>query len=179
MDHPAALLALRIATFEALHPACDNWCQRSDDALDKRNTGRDLVHPWTGQPTPSRWAVTRDTRAWISAGRHAITHEALNFGGFLALARLCGLRVPAGAVLAASAVNVITHAALDRGPLMRAFVRLTRKQGYVDFGTVVRQPGGPAGTVGPGTAWMVLDDAAHRALAVLSAAVLVAVARRR
>jgi hypothetical protein len=110
----------------------------------------------------------------VDAGRagNVASYTAVQVGAALAITRALGYRIPTTALLAGTAVNALTHAALDRGALLLWVADRTGKRGYLDHCQAARL--GADGTVtaeinGPGTAWLALDDAAHSAIGVTAA----------
>lgn len=182
-----ALFAALLAAFGELHPACDHWVQGSTTARCKRLYGRHLVYrdgtAVDGQEQrPGEHTLTASARGRQAAASHVASYTAVQVGAALAITRALGYRVPPSALLAGTAINALTHAALDRGALLLKIADVTGKRGYLDHCQATRLD--PDGTVtaeinGPGTAWLALDDAAHRALGVTAAAVTTWLATRR
>ncbi|MFJ3840610.1 hypothetical protein ACIPY6_34590 [Streptomyces sp. NPDC090054] len=78
-------------------------------------------------------------------------------------------RVTPTALLASAAIDAGTHAAIDRGALLLWLAKKTGKTGYIEHCQAVRLA--DEGTVtkeinGPGSAWMELDAALHRAIGI-------------
>ncbi|MGP3683150.1 hypothetical protein ACTVZO_00170 [Streptomyces sp. IBSNAI002] len=95
-------------------------------------------------------------------------------GATIAITRAFGYRVTPTALLAGAAINAGTHAAIDRGALLLWLAKKTGKTGYIEHCQAVRLA--DDGTVtkeinGPGSAWMELDAALHRAIGIGAAAV--------
>ena len=182
-----ALFATLLAAFGELHPACDHWVQGSTTARCKRLYGdhhvyRDGTEVDASQPRPGERTLTASARGRQAAASHVASYTAVQVGAALAITRALGYRIPPSALLAGTAINAITHAALDRGALLLKIADVTGKRGYLDHCQAARL--GADGTVtaeinGPGTAWLSLDDAAHRALGVAAAAVTTWLAIRR
>ncbi|MFD8386186.1 hypothetical protein ACFV2X_48100 [Streptomyces sp. NPDC059679] len=184
--------ALRLALFGALaaafdggHPWWDQWAQRHHDAVHKGRHGADPVYldgtPVVAAPERQRAGerVVTETRL----GRRACTGHVLTYSmgqviTAVAITRSAGYRIPARALLVGSVINAGTHWVLDRRqPLLRA-ARALGKQTYLEYGTVVRKPGEDPDAYGPGSAVMELDQAAHRLVGVMAAAVTTWLATR-
>ncbi|MFJ1757363.1 hypothetical protein [Kitasatospora sp. NPDC088134] len=173
-----ALLGVLIGLFGELHPALDQWGQRSVDARLKDLHGRHLVHldgtPADGQD-PDR-ADEATTTADALGRRHAALHVAAYTAGQFAAAvvatRALGYRVPVRALLAGAAVNGATHLVIDRREPLLHLARWTGHLGYVEHCTAARV--GADGVVraepsGPGSALFELDQSLHRAIGVAAA----------
>ncbi|OZM69915.1 hypothetical protein CFN78_28135 [Amycolatopsis antarctica] len=80
--------------------------------------------------------------------------------------RATGLRVPVHAVLAGQAVNSVTHWIIDRGPLLRWYADFSGKRGFHDAAA-----GGVNGR-------MLMDQACHKGVLPVAAAVTALLARR-
>ncbi|MCC9312071.1 hypothetical protein LN042_34285 [Kitasatospora sp. RB6PN24] len=181
-----ALFATLLATFDALHPACDHWVQDSRSARCKRLYGDHLVYPdgtpvegehRTGEPV-----LTASQLGRRAAWKHVGSYSAVQLGASLAIGRALGYRIPLPALLAGTAINGLTHAALDRGAFLQWLADKTGKTGYLQHCTAARV--GEDGTVtaeltGPGSAWLELDSAAHKAIGVAAAALTTWLATRR
>ncbi|MEU2744616.1 hypothetical protein ABZ656_57870, partial [Streptomyces sp. NPDC007095] len=171
-----ALFGTLLSVFGELHPACDHWVQGSKTASRKRLYGEDLVH---ADGTPADPDSTRPTMTTSALGRRAVachvaSYTAVQVGATVAITRAFGYRVTPGALLAGAAINAGTHAAIDRGASLLWIAKKTGKTGYIehcqaarldDEGEVTRE------ITGPGSAWMELDAALHRAIGVGAAAV--------
>jgi hypothetical protein len=95
------------------------------------------------------------------------SYTAVQLGATVAITRAFGYRVTPIALLAGAAINAGTHAAIDRGALLLWLAKKTGKTGYIEHCQVVRLD--DEGKVskelnGPGSAWMELDAALHRAI---------------
>jgi hypothetical protein len=202
---PAELLGLLgglSASFEALHGVGDQWLQTSRDAVGKGLHGSHLVYVSDGKPVtqvPGRTerVITASAYGRRCAARHVASYSALQLAGAFAVTRVCGVRVPARALLVGAAINAVTHGVLDRRePLLRLAAWAKRTE-YIEHATVVRKigatsvetsekadpdrpdgpdspddPDGPVVDVsGPGTALTEMDQAAHRAIGLLAAGV--------
>jgi hypothetical protein len=182
-----ALFAALLATFGELHPACDHWVQGSTTARCKRLYGQHLVYrDGTGvdsdQLRPGAAMLTASARGRQAAASHVASYTALQVGAALAITRALGYRIPTTALLAGTAVNALTHAALDRGALLLWVADRTGKRGYLNHCQAARLHADGTVTAeinGPGTAWLALDDAAHRAIGVTAAAVTTRLAVRK
>lgn len=171
-----ALFGTLLATFGELHPLCDHWVQSSKTASRKRLYGEDLVH---ADGTPATEDPTRPTMTTSTLGRRAVachvaSYTAVQLGATIAVTRGFGYRVTPAALLAGAAINASTHAAIDRGALLLWLAKKTKKTGYIEHCQTVRMD--DEGTLtrevtGPGTAWMELDAALHRAIGIGAAAV--------
>ncbi|MEU0360033.1 hypothetical protein [Streptomyces cyaneofuscatus] len=171
-----ALFATLLATFGELHPACDHWVQGSKTASRKRMYGEDLVH---ADGTPATEDSTRPTMTTSTLGRRAVachvaSYTAVQLAATIGITRAFGYRVTPAALLAGAAINASTHAAIDRGALLLWLAKKTGKTGYIEHCQTVRMD--DDGTLtreinGPGTAWMELDAALHRAIGIGAAAV--------
>ncbi|WP_331755998.1 hypothetical protein OH791_38390 (plasmid) [Streptomyces anulatus] len=171
-----ALFGTLLATFGELHPLCDHWVQGSKTASRKRLYGEDLVHTdgTPAAPKSDRPAMTTSTLGRRAVACHVASYSAVQLGATIAITRAFGYRVTPAALLAGVAINASTHAAIDRGALLLWLARKTGQTGYIehcqavrlaDDGTVTREVNGP------GTAWMELDAALHRAVGIGAAAV--------
>ena len=159
-----ALFAALQATFSDVHPFCDQVVQAGTDAIDKGKPG-----------AAGRKACARHVGSY-SAGQLAA-----------AVTRALGYRVPPAALLTGTAINAITHYAIDRRTPLRAFLgsawaRRLRLVGdgkldYLRHATVQRRDG-VVDTSGPGTALMECDQALHRILGVVASAVITMLATR-
>ncbi|WP_194963101.1 hypothetical protein [Streptomyces sp. VN1] len=185
-DRPAAAQALALtgallATWDALHPLCDQWLQDSKDAANKGACGRHLVYrdgtpvgeeaegdDRAGEPT-----MTATRLGWISAARHVASYSAGQLMGTVVLTRTLGYRIPASALLAGAAINGLTHLVIDKRQPLLWLAAKAGKGGYVDHCTVVRRidQNGAAKVEesGPGSAVFELDQALHRALGAFAA----------
>ncbi|WP_328765392.1 MULTISPECIES: hypothetical protein [unclassified Streptomyces] len=171
-----ALFGTLLATFGELHPACDNWVQGSKTASRKRLYGNDLVHADGSPATPDS---TRPTMTTSMLGRRAVachvaSYTAVQLGATIAITRAFGYRVAPTALLAGAAINAGTHAAIDRGAVLLWLAKKTKKSGYIEHCQVVCLDDEGAVTkeiTGPGSAWMELDAALHRAIGIGAAAV--------
>ncbi|MEV2262731.1 hypothetical protein AB0J13_29195 [Streptomyces anulatus] len=171
-----ALFATLLATFGELHPACDHWFQGSTTAARKRLYGEDLVH---ADGTPATPNSTRPTMTTSELGRRAVachvaSYTAVQLAATIGVTRAFGYRVTPAALLAGAAINAGTHAAIDRGALLLWLAKKTGQTGYIehcqavrmdDHGNVTREVNGP------GSSWMELDAALHRAVGIGAAAV--------
>lgn len=144
-----ALFAALQATFADVHPFCDQWLQSSADAAGK------------GLPGPE---------GARHCARHVAGYSAGQLAAAVAVTRALGVRVPLAALLAGTAVNAVTHYAIDRREPLKKAARVLGKGGYLKHATVQRRPG-QVDESGPGTALMELDQAAHRAIGVLASLV--------
>ncbi len=173
-----ALFGTLLATFGELHPACDQWFQGSKTAVQKRMYGDDLVH---SDGTPADVDSTRPTVTESALGRRAVavhvaSYTAVQLAATVGITRAFGYRVKPSALLAGAAINVGTHALIDRGAALEWLAKKAGKSGYLehcqalrlnDDGDVIQEK------TGPGTAWMELDAALHRGIGVFAAAVTV------
>lgn len=171
-----ALFGALLASFDALHPLCDQWVQSSKDAAAKGLHGTELVYrdgtpvaenPWHHGPT--RTASSHGRRA---VARHVASYSAVQLAAGVGVTRAFGVRVPVKALLAGAVINAGTHAILDRRDPLIWLAERAGKGGYIKHATVVRKPGHDAAELsGPGTALLELDQAAHRGFGFLAAAV--------
>ncbi|WP_062010316.1 hypothetical protein [Streptomyces hygroscopicus] len=171
-----ALFGTLLATFGELHPLCDQWVQGPKTVMRKRLYGEDLVHadgspadPDSARPTMTTSAIGRRAVAC-----HVASYTAVQLGATVAITRAFGYRVKPAALLAGAAVNAGTHAVIDRGALLLWLAKKIGKDGYIEHCQAVRL--NDEGKVskeltGPGSAWMELDAALHRAIGVGAAAV--------
>ncbi|MFJ9787815.1 hypothetical protein ACIRSS_50150 [Amycolatopsis sp. NPDC101161] len=141
-----ALFAALQATFADVHPLCDEWIQRHNDAVGKGQPGREGAK---------------------HCARHVASYTAGQVAAAVAVTRVLGFRVPLRALAAGAAVNAVTHYVIDRREPLKALARLAGKQGYIEHATVQRRDG-VVDESGPGTALTELDQAAHRAIGVLA-----------
>lgn len=145
-DHRTAVLALTLLGGYAGHETGDYLVQLDCDAQAKQ------------QHTP--------------AGRRALARHAITYGLSQAatkafLYRAAGVRVPAGAQAAGTALEILLHALIDDGRLLRRFATVTGKLGFHDVNA-----GGVNGR-------MLMDQATHKGIQIPLGAVLTAVLTRR
>ncbi|GAA2264706.1 hypothetical protein GCM10010232_66070 [Streptomyces amakusaensis] len=171
-----ALFGTLLTLFGELHPACDHWVQGSKTASRKRLYGDDLVH---ADGSPATEDSTRPTMTTTTLGRRAVashvaSYTAVQLTATVAITRAFGYRITPAALLAGAAINAGTHAAIDRGALLLWLAKKTKKTGYIEHCQALRLNAEGAVTkeiTGPGSAWMELDAALHRAIGVGAAAV--------
>ena len=177
-----ALFATLLTTFDAIHPACDQWLQNGGDATNKGAHGDHLVYTdgvavgtepdgqdRTGQPTMTATQLGRR-----AATRHVATYTLGQTSATLAVTRALGYHLPLPALLAGAAINGLTHYVIDRREPLLKLARVARKTGYIEHCQALRHL--PDGSIraeqsGPGTALMELDQALHRAIGITAAAV--------
>jgi hypothetical protein len=169
----ATLAALLIGVFETTHPFADQWGQTSWQACCKGlkgthrvdRDGKDDEHgPYTASQLGRRAACA-----------HVAAYTTIQTAATVAVTVALGRRIRPRALLAAAAVNGLTHLVIDRRrPLLWAADK-TGNLGYVQHATVMRRldkNGKPViDEAGPGTALMELDQAAHRLLGLVAAVV--------
>ncbi|MFJ2745413.1 hypothetical protein ACIO3O_37790 [Streptomyces sp. NPDC087440] len=181
-----ALFATLLAAFGEVHPFCDHWAQGSTTAKCKRLYGDHLVTA-DGTPVdpdglrPTARTMTASARGRRAVAVHVASYGAIQTGTTVALTRAFGYRVPAAAVLAGAAINLTTHAAIDRGAFFLWLADKTGQRGYINHCQAVRlgKNGEPSSELnGPGTAWIELDAALHRIIGVGAAAVTTWLATR-
>ena len=174
-----ALFGALLSTFGELHPLCDHWVQGSQTAGLKRLYGDHHVTP-DGTPVDQATDVTtKQTMTASTLGRYAVTKHVASYTAVQAAATIVvtkafGYRVSPTALLAGAAVNAGTHAAIDRGALLLWLAKKTGKTGYIEHCKAARvddDGNATAELTGPGSAWMELDAALHRAIGVGAAAV--------
>ncbi|GAB2606836.1 hypothetical protein GCM10027168_44600 [Streptomyces capparidis] len=177
------LMGTLTAVFDALHPVCDHWLQSSKTASLKRLYGDHLVHDdgTLAAPESNRPVMTASALGRRAAAVHVASYSAVQVAAAAGVTRAFGYRVPLKALLAGAAINAGTHAALDRGAALLWLARKTGQTGYIEHCQALRLDA--EGTVtaqitGPGSAWMELDAAAHRAIGVGAAAVTTWLATR-
>lgn len=164
--------------FEGTHGLLDQWGQSSWAAVHKRAHGPHRVDR-DGVRVPTAAAGSQLTATAL--GRRAATQHVIQYtaGQTLAAAAITGalgFRLPARALIAGALVNGVTHWVIDRHRPLVAVAGLMGKQTYLEQGTVVRKTGCAAEHTGPGTAHFELDQSAHRAIGMLAAAVMAALA---
>lgn len=175
-----ALFGTLLSVFGELHPACDHWVQGSKTASRKRLYGDHLVYRDGCPVDPDD--EERDNEPTLTAsalGRRAVrlhvaSYTAVQLGTTVAITRAFGYRVTPTALLAGAAINAGTHAAIDRGALLLWLAKKTGKTGYIEHCKAARVDDDGKATselTGPGSAWMELDAALHRAIGVGAAAV--------
>lgn len=157
-----AIFGALLATFGEMHPFCDLFVQSSKDATTKGRPG------WQGRR---------------ACAHHVATYTATQYAAAEAVTRALGAPVPIGPMLAGQALTAISHYMIDRRTLFTKVIRsrLVGKTEFLDYAHVLR-PGANPGVRdvhghpvylndagGPGTAYMELDQAAHRFLGVASA----------
>ncbi|MEV5689406.1 hypothetical protein AB0L68_40640 [Streptomyces sp. NPDC052164] len=171
-----ALFGTLLATFGELHPACDHWAQRSKTASRKRLYGEDLVHADGSPAAPDSTlpTMTTSTLGRRAVACHVASYTAVQLAATIGVTRAFGYRVTPTALLAGAAINASTHAAIDRGALLLWLAKKTGKTSYVEHCQAVRLTDDGTLTCevsGPGSAWMELDAALHRAIGIGAAAV--------
>ncbi|MEV7926167.1 hypothetical protein [Kitasatospora sp. NPDC088779] len=183
-----ALLGALLAVYGELHPLADQWAQAGRDAYGKRLHGSHPVHRDGTPCTPDNPALPGERTLHASAhgrrcaARHVLAYSAVQAAGTIAVTRACGYRLTAGPLLVGTAVNGLTHALIDRGPVLAALARRFGKSSYIEGCAAVRLDENGVVTTslyGPGTAWHELDQALHRAIAVAAAATTAWLAVRR
>lgn len=158
--------------------AATNWVQGSTTARCKRLYGDHLVYRDgttvdPDQPRAGAATLTASARGRQAVASHVCSYTAVQVAAAIGVTRGLGYRIPIPALLAGTAINAATHAALDRGALLLAVADRIGKRGYIDHcqATRVDDEGNVTTEInGPGTAWIALDDAAHRAIGVAAAA---------
>ncbi|MEV7907227.1 hypothetical protein [Streptomyces anulatus] len=118
--------------------------------------------------------MTRQCTTPTGTKGNVASYTAVQLGATIAITRAFGYRVAPAAVLAGAAINATTHAAIDRGALLLWLARKTGQTGYIEHCQAVRLADDGTLTLevnGPGTAWMELDAALHRAVGIGAAAV--------
>ncbi|MFF4227430.1 hypothetical protein ACFYZH_31910 [Streptomyces abikoensis] len=181
-----ALFGTLLATFGELHPACDHWAQGSKTASLKRLYGDHLVDR-NGDPTEPETdngqpAMTASALGRKAVAVHVASYTAVQVAAAATITRAFGYRLPTSSLLAGAVINASTHAALDRGAALMWLAKRANKVGYIEHCQATRLH--EDGTVrteltGPGSAWMELDAAMHRAIGVGAAAVTTWLATRR
>ncbi|MGW1364549.1 hypothetical protein ACWCQP_44990 [Streptomyces chartreusis] len=171
-----AVFSALLATFGELHPLCDHWVQGSKSAARKRLYGEDLVHADGSPATPDsdRPTMTTSTLGRRAVACHVASYTAVQLAATIGITRAFGYRVKPTALLAGTVINAATHAAIDRGALLLWLAARTGKTGYIEHCKAVRVDDKDQVTselTGPGSAWMELDAALHRAIGVGAAAV--------
>ncbi|MEV4505477.1 hypothetical protein [Streptomyces klenkii] len=182
-----ALLGALLGLFEAVHSFGDLWAQRSVDAKAKRLYGDHLVYADGKPATPEGAEPGREVMTATSLGRRAVWRHVASYTGIQAATtvvatRALGYRVPVAALLAGAAINAGTHAAIDRGAAFEWLADKTGNTGFIDHCQPLRfdQNGNVvAEKFGPGSAWMELDAALHKAIGAAAAVVTVWLATRR
>ncbi|MFF4935254.1 hypothetical protein ACFY2H_41450 [Streptomyces griseofuscus] len=100
---------------------------------------------------------------------HVASYTAVQLAATVGITRAFGYRVTPTVLLAGAAINASTHAAIDRGALLLWLARKTGKTGYIEHckATRIDDDGNATSEVtGPGSAWMELDAALHRAIGI-------------
>lgn len=171
-----AVFAISAASFALAHDFADHPVQNSDDAKNKGESGAELVYadgtPIDAEHRPGARTMTVSRLGWECAIRHATTYTATQGAVALAMTRLLGVRVRPRALLVGAAVTLVSHAVIDRRDPLRWVAGKMGKEGYLTNITVVREPGGEADDVGPGTGLMEVDQAFHRLIGLFTAAVV-------
>lgn len=175
-----ALLGTLASVFEGTHGLLDQWAQTGWAARNKRALGANPVdRSGAPQARAGRGTVTATTLGRQAATHHVACYVAGQSAATLLVTRVLGYRLPLRALVAGALINGITHWVIDRHWPLVAAARATGKQGYLRYGTVVRCPGQPPETTGPGTAHFELDQSAHRAIGLAAATVTAWLATRR
>ncbi|MEQ0560735.1 hypothetical protein ABJI51_16740 [Amycolatopsis sp. NEAU-NG30] len=151
-----ALFAALQAVLSDVHPYCDQILQNDQDACDKGKPG-----------AVGRKACTRHVASY-SVGQLAVA---------VAVTRVLGARVSWPGLLAGTAINAVTHYAIDRREPLKKFLLSDRarklrlvgggKAGYLAHATAQRRPG-VVDESGPGTALTECDQAMHRLISVVA-----------
>ncbi|MEU5161252.1 hypothetical protein AB0G74_16820 [Streptomyces sp. NPDC020875] len=170
-----ALFGTLLATFGELHPLCDHWVQGSTTASRKRLYGDDLVHADGSPATPgsTRPTMTISTLGRRAAVCHVASYTAVQLAATISITRAFGYRITPAALVAGAAINASTHVAIDRGAVLLWLAKKTGKTGYIEHCQALRLDEGDISQeiTGPGSAWMELDAALHRAIGIGAAAV--------
>jgi hypothetical protein len=171
-----ALFGTLLSVFGELHPLCDHWVQGSKTASRKRLYGEDLVYAdgSPADPDSPHPTMTESQLGRRAVACHVASYTAVQLAATIAVTRAFGYRVTPGALLAGTVINAGTHAAIDRGELLLWLAKKTGKTGYIEHCKAARvDDKGQAASelTGPGSAWMELDAALHRAIGVGAAAV--------
>ncbi|MBZ2410803.1 hypothetical protein HX747_30745 [Streptomyces sp. L06] len=150
--------------------------QGSTTAERKRLYGEDLVHADGSPATPdsTRRTMTTSTLGRRAVACHVASYTSVQLAATIGITRAMGYRVTPTALLAGAAINASTHAAIDRGALLLWLAKKTKKTGYIEHCQAVRLDADGETSeeiTGPGTAWMELDEALHRAIGIGAAAV--------
>ncbi|MEU7163831.1 hypothetical protein AB0A70_04190 [Streptomyces morookaense] len=182
-----ALFGTLLATFSELHPLADQWAQSSEAAATKGLHGRQRVYRDGTPAGEGNEGRTDRTMAASALGRRGVVRHVTSYGivqlsGTVAVTRALGYRVPARALLAGAAINLATHAAIDRREPLLWLARKANKDGYINHCTATRvAEDGSVHTElsGPGTALLELDQALHRAIGVTAALVTTWLATRK
>ncbi|GGQ47743.1 hypothetical protein ACFFKE_08380 [Streptomyces mutabilis] len=176
-----AVFGTLLATFGELHPLCDHWAQGSTSASLKRLYGDHLVYrdgtrvdqdPTREESGEPVWGASILGRHHVT--RHVASYTAVQVAATIGITRVFGYRLTPTALLAGAAINAGTHAAIDRGALLLWLAKKTKKTGYIEHCQAVRLDDEGVVTkevTGPGSAWMELDAALHRAIGIGAAAV--------
>jgi len=151
-----ALFATLQAVFSDVHPYCDQVLQDGQDSCDKGKPGM----------------VGRKACA-----RHVASYSAGQLAAAVTATRVLGFRASWGGLLAGTAINAVTHYAIDRREPLKKFLLSDRarklrlvgggKAGYLRHATVQRRDG-VVDESGPGTALTECDQALHRLIGVLA-----------
>lgn len=148
-----ALAAWSFCLLYAGHRVGDTWAQRGIDAVRKQETG-------------------------FQGGVHCLVHvlmltatkAAFLVPGLLILG--AGGLVSWGGVALALTLAGVLHYLVDRGRPLYVMARATGQIEFIERVSVVRTPGGPADTRGPGTGAFELDQAWHVACLVPAALII-------
>jgi hypothetical protein len=147
----AAVFAVTVTATLGGHEAGDYLAQTDQSALGKQQPCR-----------AGRRALNRHVRS-LAATQLVFTALALE---------ATGLRVPAHAVLAGAVVNAVTHWVIDRGPFLAwAAAKLNKADHATKTGFYYRGCGLSTGRTA-------MDQATHRAILPVAAAVTAVLARR-
>lgn len=136
----AAVFAGVFAILYTAHLIADHWVQTHHQAETKSAAG------WPGR---------------LACAAHVATHTLTSLAALLVLAWRTGLPLPAGPTGLGLAVSAISHYAADRRAPLQRLGRLLGRGRYIDYATVLRNPGGTAEATGPGTALFHLDQSWH------------------
>ncbi|MFE9099806.1 hypothetical protein [Actinomadura geliboluensis] len=153
-----ALYSALLTTFAEAHPFCDHVLQDNEAAQNKTGPG---------------------ARGRLACAHHVATYTAGQTAAAAAVTLALGYRLPVRAWAAGTALNAVTHYAIDR---RTHFMRALRsgwvlKGEYLNHATAQRRPG-TVDTTGPGTALYEMDQAAHRLVGVAAAAITTCLALR-
>lgn len=177
-----ALFSTLGTAFDLFHEAGDHWFQPGWAAINKRRYGQHLVYLDGAETSlgfrPDQIAITNTGLGQLACTCHVAIYTAGQLTATIAVTRALGYRIPPGALAAGTAINAITHWALDRGKPLRLLAKAVGREQYLDEVTVVRKPGKEADVCGAGTGSNEMDRAGHRLCGLIAAVVMTVLAAR-
>lgn len=161
----AAVLGVTWLAGAAGHETGDYLVQADADARHKQDHTRATTPT---DPQDRRTPCQRVRDGHTALGRHALFTGLAQAATKAAAYRIAGLRVPLAAQALGTATEIVLHAVIDDGRILRRFAGATGKRGFHDLAA-----GGVCGRA-------LMDQAAHKGLQIpIGAAVTALLATRR